>query len=250
MLEDVDHGYIGIQDGIGLNIGGSKITNGDQSIELIEPNTVSLDFNRGISFIGTTKLFIGYSYKKHKFETTLGFILDRVNFTALNQFKLPFVRYHFEHRYTTLGLRYYYEIPEKIKGMKLLAGVEAGVAFRGKLPIIESFNDGNGNIISIGNKNIHLTQFYMGIHPRMDIKIVKNVSLVLQSSVLFMFQYGELYDLSYVIVGDPVVKNFTIASSVINLNFHAGLKFDFYSHKTKLNHYKKLGVKDPYSDIY
>lgn len=245
VLMNTDHFYIGFEAGMDFNLGPtSTIVAGSRIVTNGEPFGMN-DFN----FLGHTKGFIGYAYKSHHFEGALGSMSDRVNVTLQDSLGNNKIRMHSSRLYVTASVRYFYRFPIKVKRLKMMMGAELGGGF--SPPFFQqgaqiSTTD-TSYLMSASSLTDKRFQMLIGVHGRMDIKIRKNVTFILMSSVIFSPLRGSEYSLTYQYPGNTY-QNARVAGSILNLNLSIGLKLDFFSHKKKKETYDKYGIEDPFRD--
>lgn len=261
VLNHTDHGYFGIESGISLSFGPTNLNKGKH--DYIEVGCV--DFGQSNSqdfrFNSLPRIFGGYALKRHYFEGVLGSMTDRTNFCLKDSLKNPLLEFSTYNRYFTLGFRYLYNwTPFKSNVVKMLIGPEVGYAVRTEggpgssmqnifnpTPAIIFADNINGNSILIQNNNMHIHQIYVGLNARIDFKVKKNLTVFLNGLFQAIIQNGEMYRTLLMFPGGTEYVAVP-AGSGVNMNFNAGLKFDFFSSKKKRETYDKLGIEDPFRD--
>jgi hypothetical protein len=261
VLNNTDHTYFGIEGGILLNFGPTNLNKGKH--DYIEKGCIAFgqQESRDIGFLLNPRFFAGYAFKKHYFEGVMGGMNDRTNFCLKDSLLNNILSFSTFNSYSTIGFRYMYNYtPFKSNVIKMLIGPEVGYAVRnlnannffGSLsfttaPQIIYFDTINGTQVQIQNNNMHVHQFYVGINSRFDFKVKKNLTIFINGLFQAIIQNGEMYRTSLKFPGGTEYVAVP-AGSGINMNFNAGLKFDFFSSKKKRETYDKLGIEDPFRD--
>jgi hypothetical protein len=246
VLMNTDHFYVGAEIGLGFNVGPTAtIQQGDRLSTNAAPFDV-YDF----SPYAPTKLFLGYAYKSHHFEGSLGMLRERLSVSILDGSGNRAVDYHRNQTYASLTFRYFYRFPIRIPRLKMMIGGEIGGAYRADSPMQEksttTFRD-TGYTLAPSITNVNNFQLVLGISGRMDIKLCKNLSLTLLATVLGSPLRGTEYMFNYTYQGSTN-QTAQVYSSILNVNLNAGLKFEFFSHKKKRATYDKYGIQDPFRD--
>lgn len=245
VLMNTDHFYIGFEAGMDFNLGPTSTVAGGPRLETNGVPFGGDDFN----FLGHTKGFIGYAYKAHHFEGAIGSMSDRVNVSIVDSVGNNKISLRSSRFYATASVRYFYRFPIKINRLKMMMGAEIGGGF--SPPFFQqgaqiSTND-TTYLMSASSLTDKRFQMLIGVHARMDIKLRKNLTFILMSSVLFSPLKGSEYSLTYQFPGSTY-HNARVAGSILNLNLSVGLKLDFFSHKMKRKTYDKYGIEDPFRD--
>ncbi len=245
VLMNTDHFYLGGELGFGLNLGPTATIIGGPRMETNAAPFEMFDF----SLSSSTKLYAGYAYKSHHFEGAIGLVRERINISILDSLGGRVIDYNRGKTYASLTFRYFYRFPIKIPRMKMMMGVEIGGAYHPKFfqsnPHF-TIND-TSYVISASLIKSHDFQLVMGISGRMDIKIFKNLTLTLVTTLIGSPMKGSEYAFNYSYPGSGN-QMAQVYGSILNLNFNAGLKFDFFTHKKKKETYDKLGIEDPFRD--
>jgi hypothetical protein len=242
---NTDHFYVGGELGFGFNIGPTATLLGGPQMETNAAPFEIYDF----SSITPTKLYMGYAFNSHHFEGALGMVRERVNVSIMDSLGSRALDYHRSKTFVTLTARYFYRFPIRINRLKMMLGAELGLGYHPKLlpskPSFEVYDTGYTMSTSlIQNRDF---QLMLGISGRMDIKLFKNLTLTLVSTLIGSPMRGSEYALNYTLPGGTN-QNAQIFGSILNINLNAGLKFDFFTHKNKKATYDRLGIEDPFRD--
>jgi hypothetical protein len=245
VLMNTDHSYFGGELGLGFNFGPTATIVGGPQIETNVAPFNLYDF----SIILPTKLFVGYAFKNHHFEGSIGFVQDRVNVSVMDSLGGRAIDYNRSKPYATFTARYFYRFPIKIPRMKMMLGGELGLGYHSKFFQSKPNFTVNDSSYSLGSSSLQGHDFLLmlGITGRMDIKIFKNLTLTLVSTLIGSPMRASEYALNYTLPGGT---NHTaqFSSSVLNVNLNVGLKFDFFTHKKRKQTYDKYGIEDPFRD--
>jgi hypothetical protein len=245
VLMNTDHFYVGGELGFGFNIGPTATLLGGKQMETNVAPFELYDF----SSITPTKLYAGYAFKSHHFEGSLGMMRERINVSIMDSLGNRALDYHRSKTYVTLTARYFYRFPIRINRMKMMLGAELGLGYHPKFlqtkPGFAVYDSGYAMSTSLLQN--HNFQLVLGISGRMDIKLFKNLTLTLVSTLLGSPLRGSEYALNYTLAGGTN-HNAQVYASMLNINLNAGLKFDFFTHKKKKATYDRLGIEDPFRD--
>lgn len=245
VLMNTNHFYFGGELGFGFNLGPTATILAGKQMETNAAPFEIYDF----SSTSPTKIYIGYAYKSHHFEGAIGMVKEKINISILDSLGGRAIDYNRSKTYATLTARYFYRFPIKIPRMKMMMGAEIGVGYHPAFFQSKStytIND-TGYTISTSSLINHDFQFILGISGRMDIKLFKNLTLTLVSTLIASPMRGSEYAINYTLPGST---NLTaqVYGSILNINLNAGLKLDFFTHKHKRATYDRLGIEDPYRD--
>jgi len=245
VLMNTDHFYFGGELGFGFNIGPTTTTTGGKFLETNQAPFNFYDF----SVITPTKFFAGYAYKSHHFEGSIGLVRERLNISIMDSLGGRAIDYNRSKTFACLTVRYFYRFPIKIPRMKMMLGGEIGGAYHPKmLPSQPHFtvNDTNYTMSTSALQSRDF-QLILGIIGRMDIKIFKNLTLTLVATMIGSPLKGSEYAINYTYPGsgNNVAQ---VYGSILNINLNAGLKFDFFTHKSKKATYEKYKIPDPFRD--
>lgn len=245
VLMNTDHFYIGGELGFGFNIGPTAtILVGPQ----METNVAPFEIG-DLSTISPTKFYMGYAFKSHHFEGAFGMARERINVSIMDSMGGRAIDYNRSKTYVTLTARYFYRFPITIPRMKMMMGAEIGIGYHPKmLPSQPNFTVYDSSYtMSTSSLQSRDFQLMLGISGRMDIKLFKNLTLTLVSTIIGSPMKGSEYALNYTLpVGTN--QNAQVYGSVLNINLNAGLKFDFFTHKKRRETYDKYNIEDPFRD--
>lgn len=245
VLMNTDHFYFGGEMGFGFNIGPTATILAGNGMETNVAPFEMYDF----SSTTPTKFFAGYAWKSHHFEGSLGMVRERINLSIMDSLGGRAIDFNRSKTYVTFTARYFYRFPIKIPRMKMMMGAELGVGYNPNFLQSQSHYTVNDTSYYMSTSSIqnHRFQLMLGISGRMDIKIFKNVTIVLISTIIGSPMRGSEYAINYL---TPGASNQTaqVYGSILNINLNAGLKFDFFTHKKKKATYDRLGIEDPYRD--
>lgn len=245
VLMNTDHFYIGGELGFGFNVGPtSTILAGPQ----METNAAPFEI-ADLSTITPTKFYMGYAFKSHHFEGALGMVRERINVSIMDSMGGRAIDYNRNKTYVTLTARYFYRFPIKIPRMKMMMGAEIGIGYHPKmLPSKPNFSVYDSSYtISTSSLQNHDFQLMLGISGRMDIKLFKNLTLTLVSTIIGSPMKGSEYALNYTLPGGSN-ETAQVFGSILNINLNAGLKLDFFTHKKRKETYDKYNIEDPFRD--
>lgn len=245
VLMNTNHIYFGGELGFGFNLGPTATITGGKYFETNEAPFNIYDF----SVITPTKFFAGYAYKSHHFEGAIGLVREKINISIMDSLGGRAIDYNRSKTYASLTVRYFYRFPIKIPRMKMMVGAEIGGAYHPKMLQSQphfTVNDTSYTMSTSVLQN-HEFQFLLGISGRMDIKIFKNLTLTLVATMIGSPLKGSEYAINYTYPGsgNNVAQ---VYGSILNINLNAGLKFDFFTHKSKKSTYEKYKISDPFRD--
>jgi hypothetical protein len=246
VLMNTDHFYLVTEVGLGFNLGPTVTTSPGNRFETNAAPFDLYDF----SAITPTKFNIGYAYKNHHFEGSIGMLRERLNISLLDGAGNRVVDYHRNQTYGSLTFRYFYRFPMQIPRLKLMMGAEIGGAFRPDNVMQEksySVYRDTGYVLNSYISEFHNFQLVLGISSRMDIKLCKNLTLTLLATILGSPLRGTEYTFVYSYPGSTN-QTAQVYSTLLNLNLNAGLKLDLFSHAKKRETYDRLGIQDPFRD--
>lgn len=245
VLMNTDHFYLGGELGFAFNVGPTTTISAGPRMETNAAPFEMADF----SVLTATKFYAGYAYKSHHFEGAIGMAREKINISILDSLGGRVIDYNRSKTYATLTARYYYRFPIKITRVKMMLGAEIGVGYHPKfLQSKPSFDiSDTAYTFSTSTLQTHDFQLMLGVSSRMDIKIFKNLTLMLVATIIGSPLKGTEYALNYSYPGSTN-QTAQVYGSLLNINLNAGLKFDFYTHKKKKETYDKMGIEDPYRD--
>lgn len=245
VLMNTNHFYFGGELGFGFNLGPTATILPGTRMETNAAPFEIYDF----SSTTPTKIYLGYAYKSHHFEGAVGLVREKLNVSIVDSLGSRVVDYNRSKTYATLTARYFYRFPIKIPRMKMMVGAEIGVGYHPNIfqSITNLTNTDTSYTFTASTLQIHNFQFMLGISGRMDIKIFKNLTLTLVSTIIGSPLRGTEYALNYSYPGSTN-QTAQVFGSILNINLNAGLKFDFYSHKNKKATYDRLNIEDPFRD--
>ena len=247
VLMNTNHFYFGGELGFGFNLGPTATIQGGKQFETNAAPFEMYDF----SSIYPTKIYAGYAYKSHHFEGSVGMVREKINVSIMDSIGGRAIDFNRSKTYATLTARYFYRFPIKIPRMKMMMGAEIGIGyhpafFPSKSTYTINDND-TGYTISTSSLVNHDFQLMLGVSGRMDIKLFKNLTLTLVSTLIASPMRGSEFAINYTLPGSTN-QTAQVYGSILNINLNAGLKFDFFSHKNKRATYDRLNIEDPYRD--
>lgn len=245
VLMNTDHFYVGGEIGLGFNIGPTATIAGGKYLETNEAPFNLYDF----SLFTPTKLYAGYAYKNHHFEGSLGMVRERINVSLMDSLGNRAIDYNRSKLFTTMSVRYFYRFPIKIPRLKMMIGAEIGSAYHPKFLQSQSHFTAYDSSYTMSASSLKDKDFQiiLGITGRMDIKIFKNLTLTLVATMIGSPFKGSEYAINYTYPGS-INSVAQVSGSILNINLNVGLKFDFYTHKSKKKTYEKLNIPDPFRD--
>jgi len=246
VLQYTDHFYVGMEIGLGFNISPTATLKPN---DRMETNAAPFDIS-DFSMFTPTKFYAGYSFKNHMFEGSLGMMKDRVNVSIMDSTgNNRAVDFKSSKSYATMSVRYFYRFPMRIPRLKLIMGVELGGAFSPKFlqPVTKFDIYDSTYLASASMLKERNFMVIMGLSGRMDIKVCKNVTVILLATMLGSPFRTTEYALDYSYPG-VLVNNAQVVGSMLNINLNAGIKIDFFSHKNKRKTYDKYNIEDPFRD--
>jgi hypothetical protein len=245
ILMNTNHFYLGGEIGLGFNLGPTVTIQGGPRMETNVAPFGRYDF----SMFTPTKFYAGYVYKNHHFEGAVGMVREKINVSILDSLGNRAVDYNRSNLYATLTVRYFYRLPIRVPRLKFMIGAELGGGYHP--PFLPSqphftFTDTNYTMNTSMLKS-HDMQLIMGLNARLDIKVFKNLTFTLHASMIGSPMKGTEYALNYTTPGST---NYVaqVHGSILNVNLNAGLKFDFFTHKSKKATYEKYKITDPFRD--
>jgi hypothetical protein len=245
VLMNTNHFYHGIEIGFGFNIGPTHTIQGGARMETNDAPFSSYDF----SMITPTKVYIGYAYKNHHFEGALGMVREHLNFSIADSLGNRVIDHNRSKTYATMTVRYFYRFPIRVPRMKFMIGAEIGGAYHPKFLPSQPHTTIHDSSYTMGLSTLatHDFQLVLGLSGRIDIKIFKNLTLTLVSTLIGSPMKGTEYSINY---SYPGVTNQTaqVGGSILNINLNAGLKLDLFTHVSKKATYEKYGIPDPFRD--
>jgi hypothetical protein len=245
VLMNTDHFYFGVEIGLGFNVGPTQTMAGGPRMETNDAPFSFYDF----SMVTPSKGFVGYAYKSHHFEGSIGLVREHLNFSIQDSLGNRMIDHNRSKTYATMTVRYFFRFPLKVPRMKFMMGAEIGGAYHPKFLPSQPHSTVNDTSYTLALSTLtpHDFQLVLGLSGRIDIKLAKNLTFTLVGTLIGSPMRGTEYAINY---SYPGIVNQTaqVNATILNVNLNAGLKLDFFSHANKKKTYEKYGIGDPFRD--